>query len=150
MIPIMATYITSPLQNPGETSGLRLCSGVGSGLTEAVQPLPQPRQKLQTRSHTSQACVCVCVGVCVWVGVCVCVWVGVCVCVWVCVCVCVGVGVCARDLFRSKNEKSFKFEISLQILFDIIHIPSNSIFAIVLLLQIANFLKSKDHVVQLD
>ena len=65
-----------------------------------------------------------------------------------CVCVCVCVYVC--DLFCSKSEKSVKFGIFLQILFDIIHIPSNSIFAIVLLLQIANFLKSKDHVVQLD
>ena len=74
------------------------------------------------------------------------IYIYVCVCVCLCMCVCV----CVRDLFCSKNEKSFKFGISLQILFDIIHIPSNSIFAIVLLLQIANFLKSKDHVVQLD
>ena len=55
-------------------------------------------------------------------------------CVCVCVCLCMCVCVCVRDLFCSKNEKSFKFGISLQILFDIIHIPSNSIFAIVLLL----------------
>ena len=62
----------------------------------------------------------------IYIYMCVCV----CVFVYVCVCVCV----CVRDLFCSKNEKSFKFGISLQILFDIIHIPSNSIFAIVLLL----------------